>query len=278
MSPESVSLRRRAFKALHQSGCFILPNPWDVGSAKLLASLGFDALATTSSGYAWSQGKADGQLTREQTLEYLRLMVNATPLPVNADFESGFASTAEGVEESVRLAVETGVAGLSIEDASGNPDAPLRSITEATERMSAARSAIDSLGGETLLIGRAENFFVGGADLDDTIHRLQAYAKAGADCLYAPGLKTKEQISAVVEALHPKPINVLIGWNSELTLPELSALGVRRVSVGGAFARAAIGGALHAARTAILHGRFDVLPEYPTAADLNALFSKEDHL
>ncbi|WP_372387243.1 isocitrate lyase/phosphoenolpyruvate mutase family protein [Xanthomonas axonopodis] len=187
-----------AFRALHQSGCFVLPNPWDTGSASALASLGFKALATTSSGYAWSCAHADGQLSRAATLAHMHYMVEASELPINADFESGFADTPEGVSESVRVAVESGVAGISIEDSTGDSQAPLRGLTESVERMLAARAAIDATGGEALLIGRAENFFVGCPDLDDTILRLKAYADAGADCLYAPGIKTREQISAVV--------------------------------------------------------------------------------
>ena len=226
MSHPSISQKRAAFRALHQSGCFVLPNPWDAGSASALASLGFKALATTSSGYAWSCARADGQLSRDETLAHMRYMVEASDLPINADFESGFADTPEGVAESVRMAVETGVAGISIEDSTGDAQAPLRSLAESVERMRAARAAIDATGGEALLIGRAENFFVGRPDLDDAILRLKAYADAGADCLYAPGIKTREQISAVVAAVAPKPVNVLIGWESDLTLQDLADLGV----------------------------------------------------
>jgi len=204
----------------------------------------------------------------------MRSMVQATPLPVNGDFESGFAETSEGVAESVRMAVETGIAGISIEDSSGDPRQPLREISQATERMYAARQAIDATGGETLLIGRAENFFVGHPDLDDTIQRLQAYAEAGADCLYAPGLRTREQISAVVAAIAPKPVNVLIGWDSDLTVQDLADLGVRRISVGGALARAAWAGFLNAARSIAEHGRFDGFSNAASGAELDALFGK----
>ncbi|AVP57750.1 2-methylisocitrate lyase [Pulveribacter suum] len=253
--------KRSAFRALHQSGCFVLPNPWDAGSASALAALGFKALATTGSGYAWSCARADGQLSRVETLAHLRHMAAATDLPINADFESGFAQTPEGVAESVRMAIDTGVAGISIEDSTGDPQAPLRDRAEAVRRMRAARAAIDEAGGDTLLIGRAENFFVGRPDLDDTIARLQAYAQAGADCLYAPGIRTREQISAVVAAVAPKPVNVLIGWAGDLTLQDLATLGVRRVSVGGALARAAWGGFMQAARTLAEQGRFDGFAE-----------------
>ncbi|MCQ4297557.1 isocitrate lyase/phosphoenolpyruvate mutase family protein [Pseudomonas stutzeri] len=272
----SVSQKRAAFRALHHSGCFVLPNPWDAGSAAVLAGLGFKALATTSSGYAWSCGRADGQMSRDRVLDHMRDMVQATDLPVNADFESGYADTPEGVAENVRIAIETGVAGISIEDSTGDPRQPLRTIADATERMYAARGAIDATGGETLLIGRAENFFVGRTDLDDTILRLKAYSDAGADCLYAPGLKTREQISAVVAAIAPKPINVLIGWDSDLTVQDLTDLGVRRISVGGALARAAWGGFLHAARSIAEHGRFDGFAGAASGAELDALFGKLD--
>ncbi|WP_267225613.1 isocitrate lyase/PEP mutase family protein [Dyella silvae] len=274
MTPRSVAQKRADFRVLHQSGCFVLPNPWDAGSASVLAGLGFKALATTSSGYAWSCARADGQLSRDETLAHLRSMTEATHLPVNADFESGFADTPEGVAESVRMAVDTGVAGLSIEDSTGDPQAPIRGLAESVERMRAARAAIDAGGGETLLIGRAENFFLGRPDLDDTIMRLKAYADAGADCLYAPGIRTREQIRAVVAAVAPKPVNVLIGWESELTVQDLADLGVRRISVGGALARAAWSGFLHAARLLAEQGRFDGFAGARSGTELNALFSK----
>lgn len=275
MAHHNVSQKRAAFRVLHQSGCFVLPNPWDAGSASVLAGLGFKALATTSSGYAWSCARADGQLSRAETLAHMRYMVEATDVPINADFESGFADTPEGVAESVRMAIETGVAGISIEDSTGDPQTPLCGVAESVERMRAARAAIDAAGGDTLLIGRAENFFVGRPDLDDAILRLKAYADAGADCLYAPGIKTREQISAVVAAVAPKPVNVLIGWESDLTLQDLADLGVRRVSVGGALARAAWGGFLNAARLIAEQGRFDGFAGAPSGAELNALLGKQ---
>ncbi|MFO7809100.1 oxaloacetate decarboxylase [Guyparkeria sp.] len=273
--PPGVSQKRAAFRELHQSGCFVLPNPWDAGSAKMLAGLGFKALATTSSGYAWSCGRADGQLSRAETLAHLRAMVDATDLPVNADFESGFAGTAEGVAESVGLAVETGVAGISIEDSTGDPNRRLRAIGEAAERIGAARAAIDANGGDTVLVGRAENFFVGCSDLDDTLVRLQAYAEAGADCLYAPGIKTPDEIRAVMSAVAPKPVNVLIGWDSDLSVQDLADLGVRRISLGGALARAGWGGFMQAARSIAEQGRFDGLANVPSGAELNSLFGKQ---
>ncbi|HSV61311.1 MAG TPA: isocitrate lyase/phosphoenolpyruvate mutase family protein [Variovorax sp.] len=269
LAPSSIAARRQAFKALHASGCFVIPNPWDVGSARYLQGLGFKALATTSSGFAWSRGQPDGSGTRDEVLEHLREMVAATELPVNADFESGYASDAQGVGESVRLAIETGVAGLSIEDASGDAAQPIRPLDEALARLSAARRAIDAAGGDVLLVGRAENFLHGISDLDDTIARLKAYAQAGADCLYAPGIRSKEEISAVVAAVAPKPVNLLIGSASPLTLQDAAALGVRRISVGGALARSAWGGFMRAAQAIAEQGRFDTA--FADAASGNTL-------
>lgn len=268
----TVAEKRAAFRALHAQGCFVIPNPWDTGSARYLEGLGYKALATTSSGFAWSHGQADGAIARDAVLAHLRELVAATALPVNADFENGFGADPQAVARSVRLAVETGVAGLSIEDSTGNADAPLFPIEVAVERMRAARGAIDAAGGDTLLIGRAENFFAGRPDLDDAIARLKAYAEAGADCLYAPGIKTREQIAAVVAAVAPKPVNLLVGATSELTMKDIEALGVRRVSVGGAMARAAWGGFIRAARTLADEGRFDDFADAAPGAELNAFF------
>jgi 2-methylisocitrate lyase-like PEP mutase family enzyme len=269
--PNTVREKRAAFRALHASGCFMLPNPWDAGSARYLQSLGFKAVATTSSGFAWSTAHADNAVSRADVLAHLRLIVEATDLPVNADFESGFGDSPDEVAQSVMLAVETGIAGLSIEDSTGDPAAPLFPIEVAVARLKAARHAIDQSGGDTLLVGRAENFFAGVPDLDDAIARLKAYAEAGADCLYAPGISTREQIEAVVTAVAPKPVNVLIGSASEFTLQDMAALGVRRVSVGGALARAAWGGFMRAAE-ALAHGRFDGLADAAPGARLNELF------
>jgi 2-methylisocitrate lyase-like PEP mutase family enzyme len=270
--PRTIAEKRAAFRALHTSGCFVLPNPWDAGSARYLQSLGFQALATTSSGFAWSTGHADNSLPREAILAHLREIVEATDLPVNADFESGFGRDPAEVAESVRLAVQTGVAGLSIEDSTADPAAPLLPIDVAVQRISAARRAIDETGGDTLLIGRAENFFAGKPDLDDAIARLKAYAAAGADCLYAPGIQTREQIEAVVAAVAPKPVNLLIGSTSSFTLQDVAALGVRRISVGGALARSAWGGFMHAAQ-ALADGRFDGFDGAAAGSQLNELFS-----
>ena len=272
LSPQDVSARRQAFRQLHESGCFVMPNPWDAGSACYLQSLGFKALATTSAGAAWRHAKADGQMSLDETLHHLREMVAATGLPVNADFEGGFAPDAAGVARNVRLAVDTGVAGISIEDSTGDASEPLRGIASAVERMRAARAAIDETGSDTLLIGRAENFIVDRPDLADAIRRLQAYAEAGADCLYAPGIKTREQIAAVVAAVAPKPVNLLIGFTTDLTLRDIEALGVRRVSVGGALARTAWGGFMRAAQMIATQGKFDGFAGAAGGGELNALF------
>ncbi|MCQ4317831.1 isocitrate lyase/phosphoenolpyruvate mutase family protein [Stutzerimonas zhaodongensis] len=272
MVTPSVERKRDVFWTLHESGCFVIPNPWDAGSAQLLGGMGFKALATTSSGHAWSNAKPDGHMQRDAVLDHIRHMVQATDLPLNADFESGYGKQPSDVFESVQLAVATGVAGLSIEDSSGNPREPVRDFLDAVERVRVAREAIDASGSNTLLVARAENYFVGRPDLPDTIKRLRAYAEVGADCLYAPGIKTRDEIAAVVRAVAPKPVNVLIGWNSDLTVSELSALGVRRVSVGGALARAAWHG-FYSAAQALSEGRFDAFANSPTGSELNDLFS-----
>lgn len=271
MSP-TIQEKRAAFKALHAQGCFLLPNPWDIGSALYLQSLGFKALASTSSGFAWSQGRGDGDVPRAGVLAHLKALVEATDLPINADFESGHGNDPAAVAESVRMAVATGVAGLSIEDSTGDPGSPLRSLDDAVARLRAARAAIDETGGETLLVGRAENFIAGRPDLPDTLARLKAYSAAGADCLYAPGIHTREQIVAVVQAVAPKPVNLLIGSASDLTLQDVAALGVRRISVGGALARTAWGGFQRAARILAESGRFDGFAAAAPHRELNALF------
>ncbi len=272
-APDADTARRRAaFRELHAQGCFVLPNPWDVGSARYLQRQGFQALATTSAGCAWSEGRPDGAVSLQATLEHLRLMASATPLPLNADFGDGFGATADAVGEAVTAALGTGVAALSIEDASGVAGAPLRPLEEAVQRLAAARAAIDRAGADVLLVGRAENFFVGVPDLEDTLQRLRAYAAAGADVLYAPGITTREQITAVVAAAGPKPVNLLVGGPSPLTLQDIAALGVRRVSLGGALARAAWGGLMQATDPILREGRFDGLQQAAAGAALNDLF------
>jgi 2-methylisocitrate lyase-like PEP mutase family enzyme len=273
LSRPSIADKRREFRKLHESGCFVIPNPWDVGSAVYLQTLGFKALATTSSGFAWSVGRPDGGISRDQALRHLQEVVAATDLPVNADFERGFAVDTDGVAENVRLAVQTGVAGLSIEDSTGNAARPLFPLGKAVERISAARKAIDKSGGDTLLVARAECFLVQRPDLLEAIARLKAYANAGADCLYAPGIRTPEQITALVSAVAPKPLNLLVGGSSELNLREIAALGVRRVSVGGALARAAWGGFMRAARLLAERGEFSAFADAASGDELDGLFA-----
>jgi 2-methylisocitrate lyase-like PEP mutase family enzyme len=268
----SIADKRRTFHRLHESGCFVIPNPWDVGSARYLQGQGFKALATTSSGFAWSHGHRDGAMSRDRVLDHLTEMVEATDLPVNADFENGFAPDAAGVGESVRLATQTGVAGLSIEDSTGNAAHPLFDLETAIERIRAARKAIDKAGGDTLLVGRAEGFLVGQPNLEHTIARLKSYANAGADCLYAPGIRTSDQIRAVVAGVAPKPVNLLMGWPGNLTLRQIGELGVRRVSVGGALARAAWGGFMRATKLLAEEGRFDGFADAAHGVDLDEVF------
>ncbi|WP_263367226.1 isocitrate lyase/PEP mutase family protein [Edaphobacter bradus] len=247
--PEATAAHRAAFRQLHESGFFVIPNPWDVGTARMLLALGFKALATTSSGFAFSHGlpDTDWAVPRDLMLQHIASIVAAVDLPINADFEAGYAHAPEQVAENVRLCVETGVAGLSIEDATGDSAKPLYDLPLATERIRAAREAVGNSG--ILLTARAECFLVNCPDpLAESIRRLQAYAEAGADVLYAPGARTREQIQAIVAAAHPKPINVLVTSSTPMSLSELADLGVRRVSTGSALARAAWTGFLKAAR------------------------------
>lgn len=271
----SVADKRRSFRQLHAAGCFAIPNPWDVGSARFLQSLGFKALATTSSGFAWSQGRPDVPDKREVVLAHLQAMVEATDLPINADFENGYAPDAAGVAQSVRLAIEAGVAGLSIEDSTGHVSSPLFPLETAVERIRAARSAIDSAGADVVLVGRAECYLVGRPDIEEVIARLKAYADAGADCLYAPGLRAREHICAVVDAVAPKPVNLLIGSASAFTMADVADMGVRRVSVGGALARSAWAGFMRAARLIAEQGRFDAFADAASGAELDAFFQTD---
>lgn len=268
------SARRAAFRRLHQDGCFVLPNPWDVGSARYLEHRGFPALATTSAGFAFSRGLPDGAVPREAVLEHVRAVVEAVEVPVNADFESGFGEDPAAVADSVRRCVGLGVAGLSIEDSSGDRAAPLRELPEAVERLRAARAAIDALGGGVVLTGRAECFLTGHPDpLREALRRLAAYAEAGADCLYAPGLRTGDQVAEVVRAVAPKPVNVLVSGPG-FSVRELEDLGVRRISVGGALARAAWGAFVRAADEIAAHGTFRAFREAASFAELDAFFRK----
>jgi 2-methylisocitrate lyase-like PEP mutase family enzyme len=267
----STTEKRFMFRALHEQGCFVIPNPWDIGSARYLQGLGFRALATTSSGFAWSRARSDTEVLRDPVLEHIREIVESTDLPVSADFGNGYAMDPNGVESNVKMAIETGIAGLSIEDSTGDPNNPLFEIESAVDRIRAARSAIDQTGGDTLLVGRAENFLVGRPDLDDTIARLVAYAEAGADCLYAPYITTREQITAVVQAVAPKPVNVVIRFANDLPLETLIELGVRRVSVGGTLARTAWGGFMQAAQ-ALAQGSFEGFTNAASGQQLDGFF------
>jgi 2-methylisocitrate lyase-like PEP mutase family enzyme len=269
----TLAEKRAAFRRLHESGCFVLPNPWDVGSALHLQQLGFQALATTSAGFAWSQGLADNAVPVDRVLQHIREVAAAVEVPLNADFEGGFAREPDGVAANVERCVAAGVAGLSIEDSTGDRNDPLYPIDFAVARIHAARAAIDGAGADVVLTGRAECFIAGRPDLDDAIRRLTAYADAGADCLYAPGIRTREQIAAVVSAVAPKPVNVLMGAPSEFTVADLAALGVRRISVGGSLARAAWGGFMRAAAK-LAEGSFDGFADAASGGEINAMLRR----
>jgi 2-methylisocitrate lyase-like PEP mutase family enzyme len=262
------------FRALHESGCFVLPNPWDIGTAIYLERLGFKALATTSAGFAFSRGKPDGGVPRDEMLAHIREIVNATELPVNADFQAGYADEPEDVAANVRRCIETGVAGLSIEDSTGRSDRPLYEKKLAVERVQAARSAIDASKTGVVLTGRCEAWLVGDPNpLHTALDRLAAYAEAGADCLYAPGVSDPNEIAQIVKRIAPKPVNILVsGFNHQLTFSELADLGVRRISVGSGLALAAWGAFLHTAQEIKTSGTFDLLANNAPSADLNELF------
>jgi 2-methylisocitrate lyase-like PEP mutase family enzyme len=269
-----VSPRAQRFRQLHESGCFVMPNPWDPGSARLLAQLGFPALATTSSGFAWSRGRSDNHVSLEETLVQLRSIADAVDVPINADFEGGFATMPADVAANVRRAAATGVSGLSIEDSTGDPANPLFDLALAVERIQAARRALDESGTGIVLTGRSEGFIVGRPDLAETIRRLVAYAEAGADCLYAPGIRTGVEIAAVVRAVAPKPVNVLVGGDFT-TVAELADAGVRRISVGGALARAAWAAFLHAAREIAEQGTFTLVARGIPFDEIDRSFASE---
>lgn len=258
----SIDKRVEAFHKLHESGCFVMPNPWDVGTARALEMLGSAALATTSAGFAWTLGRPDNGVTLEEALAHLRKIAAAVSVPVNADFEGGYAHDPEGVAAHVTAAVATGIAGLSIEDSSGDPDNPLYDLELAVDRIRAAREAIDRSGTGVLLTARSEGFVCGRPDIDETVRRLQAYAAAGADCLYAPRIDTVEQVKAVVAAADPKPVNLLIN-SPFITTDEAAKLDVRRISVGGTLARAAWRGFLDAAREISELGSFTQFTQLP---------------
>lgn len=271
------SVRRKEFRRLHESGCFVIPNPWDAGSARYLEGLGFNALATTSSGFAFSRGLPDAEwaVPRDAALEHIAEIVRSVNIPVSADFQAGYGDTPQQVAESVRLCVETGVAGLSIEDRRGDRDKSLYDLPLALERLSAARAAIDAAGADVLLTARAECFLVGHPDpLREAVQRLRAYSEAGGDVLYAPGPTDPAQIETIVKAVSPNPVNVLVGTNAGLRLTDLAAMDVRRVSVGSSLARAAWTGFIHAARLIAQEGSFEGFAELVSGRELNELFLK----
>jgi 2-methylisocitrate lyase-like PEP mutase family enzyme len=267
----AIAEKRATFRKLHETGCFVIPNPWDVGTTRYLQHLGFKALATTSAGYAFAQGVADAAVSRDAMLAHIAEIVAATDVPVNADFEGGYADAPEGVAESVRLCVETGVAGLSIEDSTSDPAIPLYDFDLALARVRAARAAIDKAGGGVVFTARSEGFIRGRPDLDETIRRLKAFAAAGADCLYSPGIRTREQIEAVVKAVAPKPVNLLVSTVS-LTVAEIAAMGVRRISIGGTLARVGWNAVMRSAREIAEQGKFDSFAGVVPNAELNAFF------
>jgi 2-methylisocitrate lyase-like PEP mutase family enzyme len=273
MDNSDVAARRDSFRRLHESGCFVIPNPWDVGSARYLQRLGFPALATTSGGFAFSQALSDGAVRRETVLRHIAVIVSAVGVPVNADFESGFASNPEGVAASVKLCIETGVAGLSIEDSTGNSAQHLYELPAAVERLKAARSAIDASRTGVMLVGRAECYLTKHPEpLKESIRRLQAYAEAGADVLYAPGVHRREEIQTIVRELTPKPVNVLAGSDIGLSVADLAELGVRRISTGSALARAAWTGFMRAARLISKEGSFRGLEGLVPSSEINNFF------
>jgi 2-methylisocitrate lyase-like PEP mutase family enzyme len=273
------SIQSRAatkFRALHESGCFVLPNPWDIGTAIYLERLGFKALATTSAGFAFSRGKPDGNVLRDEMLAHIREITEATALPVNADFLSGYADEPENVAANVRLCIDTGVAGLSIEDNTGQADAPLYDKKLAVERVRAARAAIDDSRIDVVLTGRCEAWLVHDRNpLQTALDRLAVYAEAGADCLYAPGVSDPDEIAQIVRTVSPRPVNILIsGFNHQLSFSQLADLGVRRISVGSGLALAAWGAFLRAAQDIETNGAFNLLANNAPFADLNELFRK----
>ena len=261
------------FRQLHATGLFVIPNPWDIGSARLLEQLGFKALATTSSGFAWTLGRADNHVSIEEALAHFRAIAASVEIPVSADFEGGFAVDPAGVAANMSAAAATGIAGVSIEDATGDSSEPLFAFDLAVARVAAAREALEKSGTGVLLTARSEGYLVGRADLRETVRRLVAYAEAGADCLYAPGLRHLSDIATVVEAVAPKPVNVLVGAEFT-TVEELARLGVRRISVGGALARTAWSGFLEAAREILERGTFSALSRATPFADINARFAR----
>src|SRR5664279_2487786 len=275
MANPSTTEKRAVFRRLHDAGCFVIPNPWNVGSARYLQGLGFKALATTSSGFAHAQGYADGEQSCDEVLAHFSEIAAATDVPVNVDFEGGYADDPDGVASNVTRCIATGVAGLSIEDATGNPDRPLYDFDLALARVKAARAAIDRAGGDVVFTARTEGFIRGRPDLDETIRRLKAFADAGADCLYSPGIKTREQIETTVQAVAPKPVNFLNSGAFGFTVKDLAEMGVRRISVGGTLARVAMNAFIKAAREIAQAGKFDSFAGVISNAELNGFFGED---
>jgi 2-methylisocitrate lyase-like PEP mutase family enzyme len=273
-SRPTTAEKRQAFRKLHEAGCFVIPNPWNLGTARYLQGLGFKALATTSAGHAHSLGFPDGGQSVDAVLAHYRELAEATDVPLNADFENGFADDPEGVAANVTRCIATGVAGLSVED-SPKDARPLYELDAAVARVKAARAAVDRAGGDVVFTARAENFIRGVPDLDDVIRRLKAYAAAGADCLYAPGIRTREQIEAVVKAVTPKPVNFLAGWAMEFKVSDIAAMGVRRISVGGSLARTAMHAFIKTATEIANDGKFDGFAGLVSNAELNKFFSED---
>jgi 2-methylisocitrate lyase-like PEP mutase family enzyme len=275
MARPSTADKRKTFRELHESGCFVIPNPWNVGSARYLQGLGFKALATTSSGHAHSQGYADGAQSLDDVLAHYRELAAATDVPLNADFENGFAEDPDSVAANVTRCIATGIAGLSIEDSPNNAITPLYDLDLSIARVKAARAAVDRAGGEVVFTARAENFIRGVPDLDDTIRRLKAYAAAGADCLYAPGIKARDEIEAVVKAVAPKPVNFLNSGAFGFTVGDIAAMGVRRISVGGSLARVAMHAFIRTSTEIAEAGKFDGFAGLISNPELNKFFRED---
>ena len=271
----STAEKRQTYRKLHQSGCFVIPNPWDVGSARYLQHLGFKALASTSAGYAFAQGLPDNAVGLDMMLAHLKELCAATDVPVNADFEGGYADDPDGVAKNVKLCVATGVAGLSIEDSTGDKAKPLYDFDLSVARVRAARKAIDAAGGDTVFTARSECFLVGVQDINEVLKRVKAYAEAGADAIYAPAIRTREHIEAVVKAVAPKPVNLLYPSGTGFTVADIAGMGVRRISVGGTLARVAWGALARSAKQMLNDGKFDTFADAFPHLEINAFFRED---
>jgi len=271
----STAEKRQTYRKLHQSGCFVIPNPWDVGSARYLQHLGFKALASTSAGYAFAQGLPDNAVGLDMMLAHLKELCAATDVPVNADFEGGYADDPDGVAKNVKLCVATGVAGLSIEDSTGDKAKPLYDFDLSVARVRAARKAIDAAGGDTFFTARSECFLVGVQDINEVLKRVKAYSEAGADAIYAPAIRTREHIEAVVKAAAPKPVNLLYPSGTGFTVADIAGMGVRRISVGGTLARVAWGALARSAKQMLNDGKFDTFADAFPHLEINAFFRED---